>query len=170
MTQTAVIDGVRLTTPAGWWIWKYDDSSFHRNQFQRFAGGSKAVDAVIVGDGTLWLIELKDYRRNPRTKPSSVFAEVATKVKATLAGLAVARVKANDHTERALAAQAMNCRDIRVALQLAQPVIPSRLFPHVVSPQDARTQLRREVNAVDSHPECIVGHIDSPRLPWTTEI
>lgn len=169
MTQTVVIDGVRMTAPAGWWIWKYDDSAFHRKQFQNFAGGSKAVDAVALGNGTLWLVELKDYRRNQRSKPSSVFAEVAAKVRATMAGLAIARVRANDSDERGFAAQAMGCAEVRVALQLAQPVKQSRLFPQVIEPQDARTQLRREVRAVDAHPECIVGNIASPRLPWVTE-
>lgn len=97
MSQIADVDGQRLTMPAGWWVWKYDDSSFHRNQFQGFAGGSKAMDAVaFAGDGTLWLIEVKDYRRHRRTKLGSVFAEVAAKVRATLAGLAAARVRANE--------------------------------------------------------------------------
>jgi len=165
---TVDVDGVLLTVPNGWWIWKYDDSAFHRNQFQNFAGGSKAVDAVALGNGVLWLIEIKDYRRQRRSKPSTVFAEVAAKVKATLAGLAVARVKANDQTERARAAQAMSCGEIRVAMQVAQPVRPSRLFPQVIDPQDAGIQLRRELRAVDAHPECVVGNINHPRLPWTT--
>jgi len=93
MSQSVDVDGMTLTMPAGWWVWKYDDSAFHRNQFQSFAGGSKAVDAVAMATGdVLWLIELKDYRHHPRTKPSSVFAEVALKVRATLAGLAIARL------------------------------------------------------------------------------
>lgn len=47
MTRTADVEGARLTVPAGWWIWKYDDSAFHR-QFQYFAGGSKAMDAIAL--------------------------------------------------------------------------------------------------------------------------
>ena len=168
MTAVVDVDGVRLTVPSGWWIWKYDESAFHRKQFQSFAGGSKAMDAVALGGGVLWLVEIKDYRRSRRSKPSTVFAEVAAKVKATLAGLAAARVRANNPAERAFAEQALVCQDIRIALQLAQPTSPSRLFPYVVDPVDARIQLRREVRAVDAHPECIVGDINSPRLPWTT--
>ena len=30
MSQTADVDGMRLTMPAGWWVWKYDDSDFHQ--------------------------------------------------------------------------------------------------------------------------------------------
>lgn len=169
MSRTADVDGLQLTMPEGWWVWKYDDSSFHRNQFQSFAGGSKAMDAVAVSDeGTLWLIEVKDYRRHRRTKPSSVFAEVAEKTRATLAGLAVARVRANDQQECSLARQAMACGQIRVALQLAQAARPSRLFPQVVDPLDAQQQLKREVRAVDPHPVCVAGSPRDSRLPWTT--
>ncbi len=171
MSMTAEVDGLLLTMPAGWWVWKYDDSAFHRNQFQSFAGGSKAMDAVaLTTDGTLWLIELKDYRRNRRTKPGSVFREVALKVRATLAGLATARTRANDPAERDMARQAMQCQRIRVALQLAQPDMSSRLFPQVVNPLDAQTQLRREVRAVDPHALCQAGAVGGPMLPWSTTL
>jgi hypothetical protein len=169
MSQTADVEGMRLTVPLGWWVWKYDDSAFHRKQFQSFAGGSKAMDAVaLAADGTLWLIELKDYRRHLRSKPTSVFAEVAAKVRATLAGLATARTRANDQDEQRLARLAMGCQRIRVALQLAQPVKPSRLFPQVVDPIDAEIQLRREVRAIDPHALCAAGAIIDPRLPWAS--
>ncbi len=169
MSQIAEVDGQRLTMPPGWWVWKYDDSSFHRNQFQSFAGGSKAMDAVaLADDGTLWLIEVKDYRRHPRTKPGSVFSEVAAKARATLAGLVVARVRANDQNERVQAKQAMSCSQIRVALQLAQITRPSRLFPQVIDPQDAQLALKRELRAVDPHALSVVGSLNDNRLPWTT--
>jgi hypothetical protein len=169
MSQVADIDGWRLTMPAGGWLWKYDDSSFHRNQFQNFAGGSKAMDAVALeANGTLWLIELKDYRRHRRTKPSSMFDEVAGKVRATLAGLITAKVRANDTAEKTLAQQAFGSSQIRVALQVAQPDPPSRLFPQVVDPQDAALALKRAVRAVDAHPICAVGDMNCASLPWTT--
>lgn len=169
MSQTVDVDGMTLTMPAGWWVWKYDDSAFHRNQFQGFAGGSKAVDALALGtDGALWLIELKDYRQHRRTKPSSVFSEMASKVRSTLAGLSVARLRANDATEKTRAQQAMTCTRIRVALQLAQSAKPSRLFPQVLDPLDALMQLKRAVGLVDAHPVCVVGAMNHRRCPWTT--
>ena len=169
MSQTVDVDGMTLTMPAGWWAWKYDDSSFHRNQFQSFAEGSKAVDAVALStDGDLWLIELKDYRRHRRTKPSSVFAEMAFKVRSTLAGLAVARLRANDSNEKTRAQQAMDCTQIRVALQVAQSAKPSRLFPQVLDPLDAHMQLKRAVGVVDAHPVCVVGMMNHRRCPWAT--
>jgi hypothetical protein len=171
MSQAAMIDGLRLEMPDGWWVWKYDESAFHRNQFQNFAGGSKGVDAVALAmDGTLWLIEIKDYRRHRRSKPVSVFAEVAAKISATLAGLATARTRANDQVEKKWAVHAMRCQRIRIALQLAQPVKPSRLFPRVVDPVDAEMQLRREVRAIDPHALCATGAIDDHRLPWRSAL
>lgn len=171
MSQTADVDGMRLTMPAGWRVWKYDDSSFHRNQFQNFAGGSKAMDALaLADDGTLWLIEVKDYRRNRRSKPSSVYTEVAAKVRATLAGLSVARVNANDAQERGLAQDASDCAQIRVSLQLAQQGIPSRLFPQVVDPADARDKFRQVLRPIHARALCSVGDIAThdATLPWTT--
>lgn len=169
MTRTVDVDGLRLTMPDNWRVWKYDDSAFHRNQFQGFAGGSKAMDAVaLAADGALWLIEVKDYRRHRRSKPSTVFAEVAAKARATLAGLATARVRANDQAERDWARDAMRQQVIRIALQLGQPVKPSRLFPQVVDPADAQLKLRQAVRAVDPHALCSAGAIDRGNLPWGT--
>ena len=172
MNRTADVDGMRLTMPAGWWVWKYDDSDFHQTQFQNFAGGVKAMDAIALDPAaqTLWLIELKDYRQNKRRKPSSVFAEVAGKARDTLAGLAVARVSAQAQQERALAQQALGSREIRVALQLAQSARPHRLFPQVVEPADAGLQLRRAVKQVDAAPVCAVGSLGQHNnmLPWNT--
>ncbi len=170
MNRVAEVDGLRLTMPEGWWVWKYDDSAFHRNQFQNFAGGSKAMDAVaMANDGILWLIEIKDYRRKRRSKPSSVFAEVADKTRSTLAGLATARVRANDQTEIDLARQAMMCRKIRVVLQLVQSINPSKLFPQVVEPQDAQIKLRQKVKAIDPRAMCAVKRMNDGNLPWQTE-
>ena len=42
------VDGWKFIFPVGWWVLKYDDSSFHRNQFQFFAGGSKTEPATAV--------------------------------------------------------------------------------------------------------------------------
>ena len=171
MSRTADVDGMRLTMPAGWWVWKYDDSDFHQTQFQNFAGGVKAMDAIALDPTqTLWLIELKDYRQNRRRKPSSVFAEVADKARDTLAGLAVARVSAKAQRERSLAQQALGYRQIRVALQLAQSARPHRLFPQVVESADADIQLRRAVKQVDAKPVCAVGSLGQHNsvLPWNT--
>lgn len=171
MSRTADVDGMRLTMPAGWWVWKYDDSDFHQTHFQNFTGGVKAMDAIALDHGhTLWLIELKDYRQNWRRKPSSVFDEVAGKARDTLAGLAVARVSAHVQQERAFAQQALSCRQIRVVLQLAQSGRPHKLFPQVIDPADAKIKLRKAVKQVDAQPICAAGSLGQQNnmLSWST--
>ena len=168
MSCQSDIDGKRFAFPQGWRVLKYDDCSFHRNQFQSFAGGSKALDAVaLTPDNTMWLIEVKDYSASRRRKAGTVFAEVAAKVRATLAGLAVARVRANDVGERAFAHEAIGAGSLRVALHLDQPAQSSRLFKQVIDPKTARTQLRREMRAVDPHAICYGHGVDQTLVPWT---
>ena len=168
MSGSLNIDGKQFTFPEGWQVLKYDDSSFHRNQFQSFAGGSKALDAVALApDRTLWLIEVKDYSRSRRSKAGTVFSEVAAKLRATLAGLAAARVRANDKSEREFAHEAMGAGSLRVALHLDQPERSSRLFPQVIDPKTARTQLRREVRAVDPQAVCCGRGVGQAPVPWT---
>lgn len=173
MTQTAQtvdVDGRTFLFPAGWQVLKYDDSSFHRNQFQSFAGGSKAVDAVAISPtGECWLIEVKDYRTSRRSKRETVFFEVADKVRATLAGMATARIRANDADERHFCEQAMRGSTFRVALHLDQPTHASRLFQHVVDPRTALTQLRREMRAVDPHAVCYGTGVGEKTVPWRIE-
>jgi hypothetical protein len=170
MSLSADVDGIRFTFPRGWLLLKYDDSSFHRNQFQPFAGGSKALDIVALApDRTLWLIEVKNYRGQRRSKAGSVFAEVALKVRATLAGLAAARVRANNVTEKVFANEAMQCAGMGVVLHLDQAASPSRLFPQIIDPKSASQQLRRETRCIDQHPVCYGQGVSSRRMPWTTE-
>lgn len=168
MPQALDVDGLRLIPPTAWQFFtKYDGWSYYRRHFKGFAGGQKAVDVLgLAGDGTLWLIEVKDYRRNRRSKPSRIEHEMAAKVANTLAGLAVARVRA-DHQERQMADASMRCSSIRVVLQLAQPAKPSKLFPQVANPVDISIKLKKAVRAIDPHPKCVVGAVASSALPWT---
>lgn len=167
MTNPLDIDGKRFMFPEHWEALKYDDPAFHRHQFQNFAGGSKAMDAVALSPHKeLWLIEVKDYARQRRSKRESLFEEVAAKVRATLAGLAVARVRANDSREREMADQAMRALKIRVVLHLDQPKHPSRLFPQIVDPCSATLKLRQQLRGVDPHAFCYGTGSAHPTVPW----
>ncbi len=167
MTTSIDIDGRNFSFPEGWRVLKYDDSSFHRNQFQSFAGGSQAVDAIAISPSMeCWLIEVKDYRQSRRSKPESVFSEVADKVRATLAGLATARVRANDAGERHFCDGALHVKNLRVVLHLDQPNHSSRLFRQVIDPRTAVTQLRRELRAVDPHAICCGKGVEALALAW----
>ena len=92
-------DRLTFTFPAGALASKYDGWLHYRNQFNGAFGGTKAVDLVYADADTAWLIEVKDYRVNPRTKPIDLADEVALKVRDTLVGLISARLHANDADE-----------------------------------------------------------------------
>ena len=148
---------------------KYDDWSFYRNQFQSVAGGSKAVAVLCLAEGVVWLVEIKDYRQHPRTKPSDLCDEVARKVRDTLSGLAAA--SANDAAELALARQALAMRRWRVALHLEQPNVASRLRPRAIDPASMTSKLRKGLKAglkaIDAHPEVVDRQKPHPGIPWT---
>jgi hypothetical protein len=109
-------------------------------------------------------------KKNKRGNPNSVFDEVASKARDTLAGLAVARAMAQKPQERTLAQQALGYKQIRVALQLAQSARHHRLFQHVVEPADAHMLLRKAVKQIDRKPICAVGSLgqQNKALPWCT--
>lgn len=115
--------------PDDWQATQFDNWSFYRNQFQSVCGGAKAIDILALApDRGLWIIEIKDYRQQRRTKPSQLAEEVACKVRDSLAALVAAKINANDPEEKRLAQDALTAKEIRVILHLEQPVKPSKLF------------------------------------------
>ena len=146
---------------------KYDDWSFYRNRFRSVAGGSKAVDVLCLADGVAWLVEIKDYRQHPRTKPSDLCDEVARKVRDTLSGLAAASASANNPAEQALACRALAMRRWRVALHLEQPNVASRLRPIAIDPASMKSKLRKGLKAIDAHPAVVDRQRLHPDMPWT---
>lgn len=77
MSLTADVDGLRLTMPAGWWVWRSMTNRPFTRRSSEFCGWYQGHGCHRAGPAqTLWLIELKDYRQNKR-RNSSVFAEVA---------------------------------------------------------------------------------------------
>ena len=162
--------GLRFSFPDPCEAGKYDDWAFYREQFQSVAGSSKAVDIVCVADAAAWLIEVKDYRRHPRTKPSDLDVELAGKVRDTLAGLAAASANANCQEERALARRALAKHRWRVVLHLEQPRVPSRLRPRPVDVASVLTKMRgRKLKAVDSHPLVLDRGTHRSDIPWTVQ-
>ncbi|MFP4165146.1 MAG: hypothetical protein ACLFVE_14320, partial [Chitinispirillaceae bacterium] len=109
----------------------YDKWSFYRNRFLKIAEKLKAMDIVCLANGTLWLIEVKDYRNRRRTKQISLVEEIVKKSLFTVAGLFAARCNAVRENERTFAARAAKCRHIRVVLHLEQPKRKSKLFPRI---------------------------------------
>jgi hypothetical protein len=127
--------------------------------------GMKGCDLVAWHASTTWLIEVKDYRQNQRTKAIDVADEVALKVRDSLAVLLGAKTNADDE-EKTLAAGAIASSDLRVVLHLEQPVKPSKLFPRAINPANVSQRLRQLVRAIDPHP-VVAETTEMNNLPWT---
>ena len=146
---------------------KYDNWSFYRNQFQNTCAGAKAVDMVCIANKTCWLIEIKDYREHQRTKPQDLGEEVAIKVRDTLAGLLAAKMNANDAYEKLVAKKSLQAKAIKVVLHLEQPSTHSRLFPKQIDPASLKQSLKRQLRAIDAHPQIVGQHSLSASMDWT---
>ena len=153
--------------PDGWQICKYDDTSFQKEHFNSFAGGSKGVDFVALSpEAVVWLIEVKDYRSRRRQKPMDLFLELAQKVRATLSGLVVlARREENPDAFFAQSALAP-ATAIRIVLHLEQPHFPSKLFPRLVDPKNLQDKLKQSLRPVDPHPLGGNSAILNGKVPW----
>jgi hypothetical protein len=145
---------------------KYDDWSFYRNQLTNAFGKAKAVDLIFIDEDDAWLIEVKDYRHNKRTKPSDLAVEIAEKIRDTLAGLAVAQKNSSEAEERAFARDCMK-KKFRVVLHLEQPATGSRLFPRIAEPDDLSKKLKQLLKAVDAHPVVVDQKTIKNRLGWS---
>ena len=185
-----------FTFPDGWNISRPDQWSFYRNQFDKQFDevrlacrsceselrcaqcgkakvlGAKAVDILaITPDGLetiAWLIEIKDYRREKRTKVIDLADEMALKVRDTLAMLVAAAKIANDAEEKASAANALKASRIRIVLHVEQVAKPSRLFPRPINPANVRQLLRKLIRFVDPHP-LVVDSDGFDEVEWSVD-
>lgn len=154
--ENCITEGcLTFTFPAGAESSKYDAWSHYRNQVNSAFGGAKAVDVVYAATNIAWLIEVKDYRKNPRTKTIELAEEVAQKVRDTLVGLVSARFHANNHDEKSLADKLLGKKELRVVLHLETPPSRSRLHLKSIDPDSVLHKLKQLIRAVDPHP-CIV--------------
>lgn len=174
-----------FTFEDGWRAEKLDEWSYYRNQFQKLGSGLrqtcskcgaelrcgacktlktaglKCVDFLALDPGNCcWLIEVKDYRQQRRTKTIALPDEIALKVRDTLAALLGATGGANDRDERSLARDAVRTFRFRVVLHLEQPAKHSKLFPRAIDPADVLQRLKQLLRSVDPHPQvCEIGRL-----------
>ncbi|MGZ8218208.1 hypothetical protein [Methylomagnum sp.] len=162
-----IIEGKLLFTfPDDWLVEKYDETAFYRDHFQKLAS-SKCVDVVAFSPRaeSLWLIEAKDYRINGREKSMDLCAEVAHKVRDTLANLYLAQ----RHPELSIhefATMAGQKPKIRVALHIEQPKVPSKVRPPVIDRNKGLLKFQQMLRVVDPHPWlCEIGAMPLD-CPW----
>ena len=175
--MTQITEGtLTFTFPNGWEASEADKWSFYRNQFERYFDGvrlacrrcnanvrcrecnaaktigAKAIDILAIAPGPVaWLIEVKDYRRNRRTKAIDLADEVAVKVRDSLAMFVAASKNANDASEKTAAIAVGRSSAIRVVLHVEQVQKPSSLFPQAINPANIKQRLRRLLKFVDPH-------------------
>jgi len=131
---------------------KYDEWSHYSNVYNSACTSSKAVDFIVSKNNEAWLIEVKDYRRHRRTKPSDLADEVMLKIRDTMAGLVSAKFRATNNNESKIAMLFLSKKRLRIALHLEQPQNPSRLFPQSVNPANVLMKLKQNVRFADAHP------------------
>lgn len=145
----------------------YDTWTFYRKHFLKVHDGLKGVDILCVSGTTLWLIEVKDYRVNRRTKPSQLDEELAGKVVSTLAALSAAAVNANVEQERDFSRRSRMVDTIKVVLHLEQPQKGSKLFPQIIDPSILVMKLKRRLKAIDPHPGIATMRSPFSGANWT---
>ncbi len=166
-TQAFQEGRLRFEFPACWWVLRPGEASFYKKHFQRFCGGSKETDFVLKSDDGEWyLLEVKDYTTDRRTKPLDLVEELSIKVRDTLSLLMAGA--ANDPTESngvgAFCRSGGMPSKIRVVLHLEQPSKSSRMFPGVALEANLLTKLKKSFRCVDSHPRVV--STDSSNVPW----
>lgn len=160
------VDGLTFTFPPSWKACKYDEWAFYRNQFFKMWSGIKAVDLIAIEGQDIWFIEVKDYRRQRRTKTIDLAEEVATKVFCTLAAILPAKSNASDPLEKHFAEEVTDGRSLRVVLHLEQPLKTSKLFPRAIDPSKVQLKLRGIIKPIDPHPK-VVESTQMQGLAWT---
>jgi hypothetical protein len=162
---TTITEGaLAFEFPNQWVASKYDDWIFFGKHFKKLQG-TKAVDIVAIhANQRLWLIEIKDYRAEPRQKAIEFAEEVALKARDTLAGLMAAQLLANDIDEARIANRAVRCIELKVVLHLEQPIKTSRLHP-VEDVSLLLQKLKQLLRAIDPHPR-VTNLADGNRFGW----
>lgn len=174
--MTSVSEGaVTLTFDESWTVLVYESLSYYR-LITGLGGSNKAVDVVAYDPdrGDLWLIEIKDYRLHRREKPVALVKELAMKVRDTLGGLVILRVRAGGDYPNHVARILKGMKAIRVVLHIEQPAVVSRFRQDMVDPKTLRDLLVRELKRVDNGVRAVsqtrpqVGDVSA--LPWGVSV
>lgn len=144
------VDGLDFEFPDDWRVLKWDDTDFHRKQFQNVGGGSKACDLVAMapGEDRVWLIEAKDFRSATSPTSKDVIAQIACKARDTLAGLWAAGPNAGVASEGSFARLARGRGSVRVVFHL-EDTSPSSLFPVGTAAANVSMKLRQALGPID---------------------
>ena len=165
--QTLEVDGLIFDFPDNWVVSKYDDWSFYNNRFKCMWNGIKGLDLLAVSPSHVaWLVEVKDYRTNRRTKAIDLSEEVSRKAFDTLASLLPAKVNGNVQEETEVCREVLRSVQLRVVLHLEQPAKHSKLYPRAIDPANVQMKLRQLIKPIDAHPR-VVEKTNMTFLEWS---
>jgi hypothetical protein len=178
MSQTFTEGHLTFEFPDAWQICRPGETSYYVRHFQHFCtfpgsdGGCKEMDFLAYDPISLvlWLVEVKDYRAQQRTKPIDLADEIALKVRDSLALLRVAPVRdaamlANGRLQaRDFARASIPAASLRVVLHCEIPAHPSRLFPGIRDSANLQQKLSTKLRQVDPH--AVFVDRNSNKVPW----
>ena len=157
---------LRFTFPEGWHLFKFDAGDFYRKQVLSLEG-MKAVDILASRNGTLLLIEVKDFRghgiQNLKKQESGrLLIDVSKKFVDTFAALVGAKRSGKKELEPffSLLCNPQNT-PVEVILFLERDDPETMLKRHKLTLADLTSKLRRLMNAY--HVQCRV--MDRRHLP-----
>lgn len=173
MSQQFAEGQLTFKFPDDWPVCRPGGTSFYRRHFQSFCGGSREIDFLAYQPEakTLWCIEVKDYRANPRTKQKDLADEVAEKIRDVMAMLPLGGIRDNAVSEpgQMQVREFWRCMRkmivIRVILHCEIQASPSKLFPEVKDVANLQTKISQKLRCVDPHAlftSCRRAH----SLPW----
>lgn len=155
--------------PDGWHADQLDEWRFYKNHYLKLSTGIKCVDFLAIDpERQVWLVEVKDYRRDRRTTSSDLLDSIVDKVLGSL-GLLMAACLQTDHIrqdQRKLARLVARQRRLRVVLHLEQPRHRSRLHPEPMNPASLRQALRRRLQVTGVVHEVRVVSRERGYVPW----
>lgn len=166
------VDDLTFCFPEGWQVTKFDDWAFYRNQFSKMHDNIKAVDVLAISPeaDTLWMIEVKDFRKQKRAKSEPLHEEIWKKVFASLAALLPAQANSTNTNEERFAEDALCVSHIRVAFYGEQPKKPSKLFPLSYNIADLQQKFKSLFKAIDPHALVVNSSKMPDCIPWTVKL
>lgn len=127
---------------------KYDDWSFYRNQLTNSFGGTKAVDFLYLSEEELWLIEVKDFRREPRKKEIDLDDEISLKVRDSLVGLFCAKNLANCDVEKEFARKCLKAKRFNIVLHIEQPDKTYPGYHKIINIANLKLKLEQKIKRI----------------------
>ena len=178
--------------PNGWRICRAEHSKYYGSFFQNFCStirhtpgcpvksGSKEMDFAAYDPvaATLWLIEVKDFRLGPWTKPLDLIDQIALKTRDTLALISAAAIVDMEPNSPPLHNQGQNWQagefgrslqgamKLKVVLHCELQPAESTLFPNLSHAANLAMKLKQMLRHVDSAPLFANRVILAHTLSW----